>query len=211
MSDLFYAVISLKNSEVDQVVAKLREQKMDAMAQWLAQRKAWYGKRNEDWKPFSKEIINTLVNNTKGYQTATNLIDALDSTLSNIEIVRESPITVYFIDAFALYVDKYANLAGTIDYHVSDHAKCCLVMSPELPIDMQDQLLDKYCSVWKQVCITYRKGNLHRLAIRPDDLSNFCNYLQKHFGSKDAPNPVADRELNQRWFYQTNRPPSFAT
>jgi hypothetical protein len=211
MNDLFYAVIALKSNEVDQVIAKLLEQKKDDLAKWLTQRKAWYGKTNEEWTPFNGQSINQLINETKGYQTATPLIDTLNNSLSNVEIVRESAITIYFIDAFALYVDKYANLAGIVDFHFADNAKCCLVLSPELPVAMQDQLLDKYCSVWKQVCITYRKGNLHRVAARSDDLKNFCNYLHKLFGSKDAPNPVADRELDQRWPYHTDRPPSFAT
>jgi hypothetical protein len=193
------------------VIEKLKEQNKDDLVKWLAQRKSWYGKRNEEWTPVQGQSINQLINETKGYQTATNLIDTLNSTLSNVEVIRESPITVYFIDAFALYVDKYAQLAGIVDFHFADNAKCCLVLSPELSVDMQNLLLDKYCSVWKQVCITYRKGNLHRVVARPDDLKNFCNYLHKLLGFKDAPNPMADRELDQRWPYRTDRPPSFGT
>src|SRR5882724_11033200 len=199
MADLFYAVIALKNSDIDEVVAKLNAQKLDAIAQWLTQKKGlFYGKRNEDWKPFNGRTIYQLVNETKGYQTQTNLIEALDEQANNISIVRKSPIKVYFIDVFALFVDKYVNLANKVDFHVADCGQCCLLMSYELPRDMQDQLIGTYCSVWKEVCNTYREGNLHRIAMRIDDLRNFRNYLLKLFGPVDAPTPVADRELDGR-------------
>ena len=75
---------------------------------------------------------------------------------------------------------------------------------------MQDQLLGTYCNVWQEVCNTYRQGNLHRIAMRVDDLQNFRNYLLKLFGSDDSPSIVAEQALANRFQFQTKEPPSFA-
>jgi len=209
MSDLFYAVIALKANEVSDVVAQLKAQKLDGIGEWLNNNHAaFYGKRNEDWKPFNGKTINQLVNETKGYQTQTNLIEQLKNDISNVAVVR--PIRVYFIDVFALFVDKYKKLASKVDFSVADTGQCCLLIPSPLPLDMQDLLIGVYCNVWQEVCNTYRQGNLHRIAMRIDDLQNFRNYLLKLFGSDDSPSLVADQEIAKRLPYQTKEPPSFA-
>jgi hypothetical protein len=212
MADLYYVVIAPKNGEIDQVVAELKAQNLGLIAQWLAQNKDnMYGRQNEDWRPFNGQTINQLVNETKGYQTATNLIDALDDDLSNLNAVIKSPVRIYFIDVFALFLKKYAKLANKIDALVALHGDCCLILSCELPREIQDQLLALYCRFWTEVCNSYRDGDCHRIAIRPDDFKNFRNFLLKRLGSEDAPSQVVNQQLNNNWKYQTTRPPSFAT
>ena len=200
MADLYYVVIAPKSNEVDQVVAKLEDQNQDGIAQWLAEKKdSLYGRRNEDWKPFDDRTIRQLVNETKGYQTATDLIDALDSQVSDISSVVESPVRIYFIDVFALFLDKYVKLATKLDALVAGHGECCLVMSHELPSDIQEHLIGTYCRSWGTVCNEYRRGRLHRIAMRLDDLRNFRNHLLLLSQAEDRPSPIADRDLNTRW------------
>lgn len=209
MSDLFYAVIALKTNEVPGVVTQLNALNLNAVGAWLNQNHTnFYGNRNEDWKPFNGQTISQLVNQTKGYQTQTNLIDQLKNDISNVAIIR--PIRVYFIDVFALFIDKYKDLAARVDFSVAESGQCCLLIPNALPINLQDQLIGVYCKVWQEVYNTYRQGNLHRIAVRVDDFQNFRNYLLKLFGSDDSPSLVADQELTNRFRYETKQPPSFA-
>jgi|SRR5690349_2887774 len=209
MSDLFYAVIALKTSEVAQVVQQLNALQLNSIGDWLSNNyAAFYGNRNEDWKPFREQTIGQIINETKGYQTQTNLIDQLSNDVSNVEIVR--PIHVYFIDVFALFVDKYERLAATVDFSVAESSQCCLLVPNVLSPMMQEMLITRYCFVWRQVCRTYRLGNLHRVVMRPDDLHNFRNYLLKLFHADDAPSLVAEQDLTSRFPFRTRQPPSFA-
>ena len=209
MADLFYGVIALKNGDVTSVVDQLKAQNLKEVADWLnANYAGFYGKRNEDWKPFNGQTISELINETKGYQTQTNLLDQLTNDARNISIIR--PIRVFFIDAFALFLPKYVKMAERVDYHIAENGQCCLLIPAGLPRAIQDQLLGTYCLVWSEVCNSYRQGNLHRVAMRVDDLQNFRNYLLKLFGAEDSPSMVAEQELNKRFQYQTKEPPSFA-
>ena len=209
MSDLFYAVIALKTNEVPAVVAQLTALKLDTIGDWLTRNyAAFYGNRNEDWKPFKGQTISQLINETRGYQTQTNLIDQLQSDISNVSIVR--PIRVYFIDVFALFVDKYKRLADRVDFSLAENGQCCLLVPSGLPPVMQELLIGVYCNVWQEVYNTYRQGNLHRIAMRVDDLQNFRNYLLKLFGSNDSPSLVSEQDLTNRFPFQTRQPPSFA-
>ena len=210
MSDLFYAVIALKANEVPGVVAQLKAHKLDPIGDWLDKNyPAYYGNRNEDWKPFKDKTIGQLVNSTNGYQTQTNLIDGLKSDFSNVSTVR--PIRVYFIDVFALFVDKYKTLAQRVDFSIAESGQCCVLIPNALSPLMQELLLGVYCSVWQEVCNSYRQGNLHRVAMRVDDLENFRNYLLKLFRTDDSPSVVAEQELTNRFPFRTKVPPSFAT
>jgi hypothetical protein len=209
MSELFYAVIALKANEVPGVVAQLKAHDLDPIGDWLDENhSSYYGNRNEDWKPFMDQTIGQLINITKGYQTQTNLIDLLKNDFSNVSIVR--PIRIYFIDVFALFVEKYKKLADKVDFSISESGQCCLLIPNALPPLMQESLINVYCSVWQEVCNTYRQGNLHRVAMRIDDLQNFRNYLLKLFGTDDSPSLIAEQELTNRFPYQTKAPPSFA-
>jgi len=209
MSDLFYAVIALKTNEVAEVVQQLNALGLRPVADWLTRYHGdFYGNRNEDWKPFRTQTIGQLINETRGYQTQTNLIDQLKSDVSNVAIVR--PIRVYFIDVFALFIEKYERFAGRVDFSVAENGQCCALVPNMLPALVQEALITRYCTVWQEVYNTYRQGNLHRIAMRLDDLQNFRNYLLKLFGSDDSPSLVADQELTNRFQFQTKAPPSFA-
>lgn len=208
MADLLYAVIALKTGDVASAVAKLEAQNLTDVGAWLTQNQAeFYGSRIEDWRPFNDSTIRELVNETRGYETQTNLIDQLDEE-ADLEMIR--PITVYFIDVFALFLEKYINFARRIDFSIAEKGRCCLLIPSTLPPQMQDLLIGTYCNVWRQVCKTYRGGNLHRIAMRLDDLQNFRNCLIKLFGSEDKPTTVADENLNDRFRYYTKVPPSVA-
>jgi len=209
MSNLFYAVLALKSNEVADVVAQLNAAKLGDIGDWLDRNYAVaYGRRNEDWKPFNSQTIREIINEGQGYQTQTTLIEQLQTDVSNVAIVR--PIRVYFIDVFALFIDKYIQLARTVDFSVAVNCQCCLLLPSTMPVQMQDQLIGVYRNVWRQVCNTYRQGNLHRIAMRIDDLQNFRNYLYKVFGTDDSPSLVADQELTNRFPYETKQLPSFA-
>jgi len=209
MADLFYGVIALKNSDVIAAIDQLKAQNLKEIADWLnANEAGFYGKRNEDWKPFNGQTIGELINETKGYQSQTNLLDLLKNDASNISIIR--PIRVFFIDVFALFLQKYVRMAQRVDYALAENGQCCLLIPNGLSPAMQDQLLLTYCGVWSAVCNSYRQGSLHRIAMRVDDLQNFRNYLLKLFGADDTPSMVAEQELSKRFQYETKTPPSFA-
>ena len=210
MADLYYGVIALKNSEVDQVIDKLKQQELDTIAKWLTLKKNedYYGKRNEDWKPFNGQTISQLVNETKGYQTQTSLIDQFDLRTKNYAVVRSSPIRIYFIDVFALFLEKYSDLTSKLDALMAETKECCLIVSSDLPRDSQEKLIEAYCGVMGQVYDAYRGGNLHRIVMRVDDLKNFRNYILKTFGAEDVPTLAAERELKQRLPFETTSLPT---
>lgn len=213
MPQLLYAVIALKDidpgkpgNEVDQVVAKLKALEQQPVAAWLDQkRKLFYGKRNEDWKPFNGTTIETLINETAGYSTQTNLVDKFNIQAKNYSVV--DPVRVYFIDAFALFLDKYDKLAGKIDSRLAKENQCCLVMSYDFPKEVQDDLLGQYSDVMSQVYEKYRGGFLHRIAMREDDLRNFRNYLINAIGEKDLPSASKEAQIKERLPFQTETVP----
>lgn len=206
MPNLRYVVIALKDNEVDQVVAKLNDLKLDAVATWLALRKdTFYGKRNEDWKPFNGDTIDKLINETRGYTTQTILVDKFDVTSRDYSLAEK--VGVYFIDPFALFLDKYNKLTGKIDSLLATQGKCCLIMSYEVPLDIQKSLLETYSDVMSEVNRKYRDGVLHRIAVRVDDLKNFRNYLSNTLGKEDRPSEAAETQAKERLPYETTTVP----
>jgi hypothetical protein len=201
MADLYFAVIALKDTEVDQVINNLTNQ-MPALGLWLDQNRLSYGPRNEDWKPFNGSTIAQLVKETKGYQSKTILIDKLDAELTNLKGVDS--IQVYFIDAFALFLNKYAAFASEMGYFVGKERQCCLVISDALSNEEQKQLIRRYCLALRHVCQFYRDGRLHRIAEREDDLRNFCNYLIDKYG-RDRASEAANQD--ERLQSETKHPP----
>ncbi len=202
MADLYYAVIALKNSEVDRVVEKLTQQKLSSIGEWLAKGKLSYGTRNEDWQPFNGRSIETLVNGG-GYQSKTNLIDSLDDELSDLSGVRT--IQVYFIDALALFLDKYSMLASRMDLLVAGGIPCCLVISQGLSSEQQEQLIGNYCRSLREVCREYRGGGPHRMVAREVDLENFRN-ARLRIHDPNSPSQAANQD--ERLKSGTTRPPS---
>ena len=210
MADLFYGVIALKSRDVTSAVDELKAQNLKEIADWLSANHAgFYGKRNEDWKPFNGQTIGELINETGGYQSQTNLLDRVQNDMSNVRIIR--PIKVLFIDVFALFLQKYVAIARRgVDYDMAENGRCCLMIPTNLPYAMQDQLLGAYCMVWQDVCNAYREGKLHRIVLRVDDLKNFRNYLVTLSRAKDTPSKTAVEQVSKRFPYETKEVPSVA-
>jgi hypothetical protein len=205
MADLYYAVIALKASEVDQVVAKLKKQALSSISDWLAEAKLTplYGTRSEDWQPFNGKTIEALIKEGEaGYQSKTNLIDDLDEN-PNLEGVKT--IQIYFIDPCALFLEKYSELARTLDFFVANERECCLVFSQGLTNEQQEQLIGTYCKNLKVVCNEYRGGRPHRIVTREDDLRNFRNSRLKFYGL-NRPSQAANQD--ERLKSDVTRPPS---
>lgn len=205
MAQLLYAVIALKKNEVDQVVAKLIDLDLDDVATWLNQQANLYGKRNEDWRPFKGDSIDKLINETQGYSTQTNLVDQFDVQAKNYSVV--DPVRVYFIDGFALFLDKYDKLTTKIDSRLAKENQCCLILSNDFPKNVQDSLLGRYSDVMSEVYEKYRGGFLHRVAMRVDDLENFRNYLSNTIGKADLPAVAKEAQMKERYPYETDTVP----
>jgi hypothetical protein len=207
MTNLRYAVIALKKNEVDQVVNQLAGSPFDPVARWLEQSKdLFYGPGNEDWKPFNGKTIDALINETKGqYSNQTNLVNDFKQRNRNYDVV--SPIRVYFIDAFALFHDKYFTLVNKLDALMAVQNQCCLVISNDWPKDIQQGALAKYSEVMSEVYDKYRKGRLHRIAMREDDLKNFRNYLFNTIGQEDLPAISKEAEIKKKLPFETETVP----
>jgi len=197
MADIiYYAVIALKAEEVEDVISSLDEKELTDLSEWLAKHKdSIYGKLPEDWKPFEDKSISEIIeeNETKCYRCQS--ISSLDEDCTNTDIL--SDIDVFFIDVFAMYLQKYQNLATRVD-HAFRHAeegKCCLLMNYTLPVNLQDKLEKQYCSTWNQVLKEYEKGSLHRVAARVNDLNNFKNFVKHYLENEEHPSPGANRAM----------------
>lgn len=194
MADIiYYAVIALKAGEVEDVISSLDEKGLTDLSKWLTEHKdSIYGELPEDWKPFEDKRISEIIeeNETKCYIRQS--ISNLDEDCTNTNIL--SGIDVFFIDVFAMYLQKYQNLATKVDYAFrhAEEGKCCLLMNYTLPINLQDKLEEQYSSTWNQVLKEYEKGSLHRVAARVNDLNNFKNFIKHHLENKKHSTPGAN-------------------
>ena len=211
MADIiYYTVIALKADEVEDVISSLDEKGLTDLSVWLADHKySIYGELPIDWKPFEDESISEIIeeNETKCYKYQS--ISSLDEECTNTHIL--SKIDVFFIDVFAMYLQKYQLLATKVD-HAFRHAeegKCCLLMNYTLPINLQDKLEIQYSSTWNQVLKEYEKGSLHRVAARVNDLNNFKNFIKHYLENEEHPSPGANRAMlkhsNTRSIVTNNR------
>lgn len=193
MADIiYYAVIALKAEEVEDVIRSLEEKGLTDLSKWLADHKdSIYGKLPEDWKPFEDKKISEIIqeNETKCYVCQTKSISDLDEECTNNDIL--TGINIFFIDVFAMYLQKYQNLATRVDSKFMDaeKSKCCILMNYKLPVNLQDELEKQYSSTWKLVLKEYEKGSLHRVAARVNDLNNFKHFVKQHLEYKEHPNP----------------------
>ncbi|MFL6275496.1 MAG: hypothetical protein ACJ74G_09810 [Blastocatellia bacterium] len=212
MANVFYAVIALKKKEVPNVVAKLKAQNLNDLAQWLqTSQDQMYGNLNENWKPFHGKTIAEMIKESPGFRSGTDVIDTLDDLLSNVYRLRQSPITIYFIDAFALFLEKYETLAKTIDYAVSQEALCCLLINDDMPQPIKKQLQQRYCAQWKLVCWAYEEqGKAHRVALGPGDLKNFLKTSSSLAPAYDEPSAAANRDLAKRQDWPTGPFPALS-
>jgi len=81
MADVYYAVIALKEDDVEEVIRSLEEKGLTDLSKWLADHKdSIYGKLPEDWKPFEDKKISEIIqeNETKCYVCQTKSISDLD-------------------------------------------------------------------------------------------------------------------------------------
>lgn len=200
MSDIIYAVMALKQDEVDSVMAPLHAEGLEAAASWLALSKAkFYGKRNDDWKPFGDKTIAEILGEDGGraFRSATPLIDGIKDDLSNYADLVGSGIEIFFVDFFALFLPKYRQLADKLDLVLAEPSKMtCLALAFGISPDL-DPLLSKYFAIYRAVQKAYLGGSLHRVALRHDDLRNFRNYLRRVLPT-DRPDPTLGPALNSR-------------
>lgn len=192
-----YAVIALTETQADEVISKLKKVGMNSLANWLVGNKGQiYGEEIEDWKPFKDQKIVDIINeNASGFESETHCISELDDSCPDAEKTKH--IQIFFIDLFAMYMEKYAALAKDTDYAFSDakKANCCFLISYKLPQDVQEQLEKIYIQHWKYVSKAYKDGYLHRLAVRLDDVNNFKNFIKKVTANR--PHPSADNAADE--------------
>jgi hypothetical protein len=201
MSRIAYAVIALKRNEVDSVVRELKAKNMNAIAVWLDQRKdTIYGRRSEDWKPFMGQTISQILNPPpfNDYRSETNLIDAIDEEGTNINILVNSKIEVFFVDIFALFFQRYKLLASRLDLYLSETRKCCLVMPYGLTDD-SSFIISAYNQVWRAVSSAYLNGVFHPTLLRADDLTHLRNYVLTLPRLEDSPIPDNIKQMSQRF------------
>jgi hypothetical protein len=210
MPSLRYAVIALKQKEVEQVITKMEglkaalpaDQKAKALQlgdlmTWFKENgDAFYGKTNEEWKPFNGQTIDELINESAGYSRQTNLIEKFNLLEENYDVV--DPIRVYFIDVFALFLDKYNKLADKMDYHLAKENQCCLIIPYKWPDAIQDTVLGTYAKTLRMVYGAYLQGKLHRIAMRVEDLKNFRNFIVNTLGEEDRPSDAAEAQIKQK-------------
>jgi hypothetical protein len=195
---IYYAVIALKAEEVEDVISSLNEKGLTDLSKWLVKHKdSIYGELPEDWKPFEDKSISEIIeeNETKCYKCQTKSISDLDEDCANTDVL--SGINVFFIDVFAMYLQKYQKLAIRVDhaFRHAEESKCCLLMNYALPVNLQDQLEEQYSSTWNQVLKEYEKGSLHRVAARVNDLNNFKNFVKYYLENEEHPSPGAKRAM----------------
>lgn len=194
---IYYAIIALTKDNVEKIIPKLKKEGKNTIATWLEDNgNNIYGNIPEDWKPFHNEtIINIVETNATDYKSETQLISNLNEECTNVGSL--SCIKIYFIDMFAMYMQKYIEFAKRIDFALlkaSSH--CCFLINYSLPIDVQNDLEKTYKKNWPTVSKSYEDGSLHRIAVRIDDVKNFKNYLRDLL-AEDNPNPSNYKKLSE--------------
>jgi hypothetical protein len=200
MASIYYAVISLTMDEVEGVAQKLKDKGMDTVADWLSNNKATlYDDERDGWKPFMDKSIRDLLKTTPDiYESATNLIDQIDDNASDITVLQQLNIEVYFIDIIALYNDKFMKIANKLDYALSTNGKCCLVMPYKLSDELHtvhDGLIANCREMWNAVFNQYKNGLPHRVIMIPADLDNYRECLLAYVDT-DAPSLASYREAS---------------
>jgi hypothetical protein len=202
-----YVVLALKKKEADEVIKELRTDKNDRIANWLDQNKdSLYGEGREDWKPFldGVSIRKVMESEPKDYQSATSLLDKIDEDATDVSVFYNNTIHLFVIDVFALYLKRYKNLAKAIQLDVAKTATSCLIMPYAISQDFKDThdvLLNAYNKLWHTVYLSYTKGSLFRVLLRPDDIINFRLYFSNTISKENAPNLRRSDEADQKLGY----------
>lgn len=199
MATIHYAVIALTRGEAEDVSRRLRAaQGMAGVAAWFdANKAALYGRRSDDWKPFGGRTIDEMLNEGEHYfNSLTNLVDNLEEPFGDLDDLLESGIEVYFIDVFALFLDRYRNLATRLDAALARTENCCFVLPYGMSGD-SETLLAECSRSWPTVFRYYsRRGALHRVAVRAAELTNVRSYCLKR--ASGGPNPGLASQVTQR-------------
>ncbi len=210
-----YAVIALKEEDVEKVINKLKEQRdeadkekdeqhkvqLDELIKWLIDNKEKiYGGLPEEWKPFYDKKIIDIIKDNSTFLSKTDEIDRLDKNCSNAYILDDARIRIFFIDVFAMYLDKYTKFADKLDYAYKDatNTHCCFLINYLLPTKCQEELEKKYKERWPTLSRAYMNGSLHRIAVRVDDLNNFKNIVKEKY-SKQAMYEPLKQDIDEKY------------
>lgn len=189
-----YAVIALTEDDVEDVISSLDSRGLTQLSQWLTEHKdKIYGNLPDNWKPFGDQTISDIIKDESDcYICETSTISQLNDDCMNSGTIRH--IDVFFIDIFAMYIQKYKNLALRVDHSFMDasDSKCCFVINYTLPADYQEELEKECISNWSEVFDGYEKGFLHRVVARVNDLKNFKNFIKLSLENKDRMSPRAN-------------------
>jgi hypothetical protein len=125
----------------------------------------------------------------------------LDDTLANFSHYWPSlqRIALFLIDAFALYLPKYEELAKRLDAALAEarSGRCCFALQYVLPQDLQDHLQNRIQDTWGVVYEQYTAGQPHRVAVRADDILNIKGLLLKE--GTDGPSPSAALAAQEKY------------
>lgn len=182
---IHYVIMALTIEEVDEVINELDKNKLIESAKWLEKnKKKIYGEFQEDWKPFcDKKIADIIADDS--YHSNTEYMDQTEllSDFNSETNVKEhfEYIRIFFVDIFALYLDKYIQLAHRCDGHFCNMhtSNCCFFINYTLPNEVQEELESMYKKTWPSISKEYINGSLHRMAVRVDDVKNFKNFLTR--------------------------------
>ena len=207
---IYYIVIALQNTEVDQVIETLRNQKKLKIAEWLKANKAkLYGNGREDWKPFmdGKSIRELLEMNPAIYQSSTSILDKLKGNDADVWIFDDNKIQLVIIDIFALFLQKYIDLAKLINTSIYKE-KYCLIVPYDISqdyLEIHNLFIDAYNNLLGNVYLSYMRGALSRIVGRTDDLTNYIKYLSNFYSLEDSPNPASIELVSRSYFPETQR------
>lgn len=199
-----YAVIALTIDDVEDVISSLNDRGLTELSQWLTEHKdEIYGNLPDNWKPFGDQTISDIIKDESDcYICETSTISQLHENCKNARITRH--IEIFFIDAFAMYRQKYKNFALIVDHSFMDayFSKCCFVINYTLPANLQKDLENECIDIWNEVLEGYEEGCLHRVAARVNDLKNFKNFVKHCPKNKYKPTHGANTKMAN---YDTTR------
>ena len=210
---IYFTTVALNKYQINEVIPKLREECQNILADWLEDHKELvYGEYAEQWKPFGgeKTLEDIICADSGCYESETHLISCLDKECTNILILDH--VRVFFIDPFAIYIDKFKYFAERADLSFRNDAKnnCCFLINYELPLEGQKHLEEKFLKDWPSLSKIYIKGCLHRVSVRVDDVINFKNYLKRIiFEGQDIPDSDSNDAAEKSFGYGGREMPGF--
>jgi hypothetical protein len=189
-----YAVAAPTVGDVSRLAGLIRAKGENELADWIgANGKHVYGASADNWAPFLGDTIEEIV--SRSGVEALSLTESLEKAA--VDPTRASgvigSVDVYFLDLFAFFMDRYGGLASRFDLHLSTDisGKCCFLICYKLSPDLQDRLVLSMQSTWCSVCDSYKRGSMHRIAAREEDVLNFLGMVSGKYGLLTGPHPAA--------------------